>query len=134
MSKTTLQQDGIIRDEAYNVLEKEIKEHLIKQLEMGKMDVKKVAEVSFLLGQAKTAEGLQFLIDNLKNDFEVIEEIKDEQENDVDISVDQIVQKYVADLLKENPLKASEVGLKATQEGVTLKQLIQEFPDLKNYI
>ena len=134
MSKVIWQQDGIIRDEAYNVLEKEIKEYLIKQLEMGKMDAKKVAEVSFLLGQAKTEEWLQFLIDNLKNDFEVIEEIKDEQENDVDISVDQIVQKYVADLIKIDPLKASVVWIKATQEGVTLKQLIQEFPDLKNYI
>lgn len=134
MPNTTMENEGIVRDEAYLALESEIKAHLIKQLEMGKMDVQKVAEVCFLLGHAKTAQGLQFLIDNLKNDFEVLGEIKDEQENEADISVDQIVQKYVSDLIKTDPLKAGTVGMRASQQGMTLETLIGEFPDLKNYI
>lgn len=122
-----------IRDEAYNALEKEIKEHLIRQLEMGKMTVKQVAEVCFILGHARTAQGLQFLIDNLVKDYPVIEEIKDEQENAADQSVDQVVQKYVSYLIKTDPLKATEVGARASAEGVTLTQLIQEFPEIEKY-
>jgi len=50
------------------------------------------------------------------------------------MQLDQIVQKYVADLIKADPLKASEVGLVAAGEGLTLEKLITEFPELNNYI
>ena len=134
MPNTIVQNGKTVQNEAYIALENEIKDHLIKQLQMGKMDVQEVAKVCFLLGHAKTAEGLQFLIDNLKDDFDVLGEMKDEQENKQDIAVDQIVQKYVADLIKTNPLKAGEVGTKASEEGMTLDTLIEEYPELKNYI
>ncbi len=134
MPNTATQDGQITQDEAYIALENDVKEHLIKKLEMGKMSVQDVAKVCFLLGQAKTAEGLQFLVDNLKDDFDVLEEMEDIKASEEDVAVDQIVQKYVSDLIKTDPMKASEVGTRASEEGITLDTLTQEFPDLQNYI
>lgn len=134
MSDIVLQESAIVRNEAYQALEAEIKKYLIRNLEMGKMTIKQVAEVCFLLGHAKTAQGLQFLVDNLRKDFDVLEEMEDAKEGAEDTAVDQIVQKFVSDLIKTDPLKAAEVGSRASEEGVTLATLLEEFPDLRKYI
>lgn len=130
----SLKQRQMTWNKDFSVLEQEIKVHLIKQLNVGKMTVKQVAEVCFLLGHAKTAQGLQFLIDNLQNDFDVLGEIKEEQDSKEDQKTDQIVQKYISHLIKIDPLQASQVGLMAAQEGITLEKLIEKYPDLKNFI
>lgn len=115
-------------------LTQEVKNHLVKQLEIWKMNIKQVAEVCFLLGHAQTVQGLEFLIDNLKNDFDVLAEMNDKKEALVDQTTDGIVQRYISHLIKTDPLKASEVGMLASKEGKTLENLIEKYPDLKNFI
>ena len=105
-----------------------------KQFEAQKISVVELAEILFMISKADDSEEFVLILDLFKDKFDVFFAILDSLKIEDQETFEELITKIIPLIIKDDPLLASQVSSRATQSGVTMESLVNEFPNIKKYL
>jgi hypothetical protein len=114
--------------------QQKLKELIYQNLSLGKLDLTDAAIVTKLLSYAEDEETLHRYILLLSKEFSFLKGITEEEEAISKGKLEELVHKFVLDIIKDNPSLAKDVSEFASKPGVTQEDILQKYPEFKNYL
>ncbi len=120
--------------DSFSQLQLSVKKALNDDLQKGKIDVFEMMAAMYICGQARDEEQLREAIDMFSEDFGALGYVLSQEQGHERETFETDVQDVLSRMLKDNPTKATEVAKYIEGKDVTISDLIEEFPEVKNYL
>lgn len=113
---------------------RKILQTLSEEMDRGKIDYIQMLAITTQLSNITTEEDLRAKLSELTTKYPELAEVDFKEKKQSSESIDELVQKYVSHLIKNgDPLKAGEFAQFAEQEGTTLDQIKEKYPDFNEF-
>ncbi len=119
---------------AFISLQNQVKNQLADFFDKGKIRLEELMAILYLFSFTETVEELQNFILLFGDSFPVLQDLAVKQEASTKQSLDQSLAVLVQNVLKKDPVLAVKLGKEASQKGVTMEQILEKYPEARQYI
>jgi hypothetical protein len=114
--------------------QQKLKELIYQNLSLGKLNLTDAAILTKLLSYAEDDETLNRYILLLSKEFAFLNGIFEEEEAITKAKLEDLVHNFVLEIIKDNPNLAKEISEFASKPGVTQEDILNKYPEFKNYL
>ncbi|KKP38059.1 MAG: hypothetical protein UR28_C0023G0008 [Candidatus Peregrinibacteria bacterium GW2011_GWF2_33_10] len=119
---------------SYEDLERKIRHLILNNIEYGKLSIIDGAAIAHILFLAKDENTLKTYVKKLSQEFIIFDEIFEDEKTKMQENLEQIVQNFVENIIKDDPLLATQISTIALNKNVSFDELKQKFPQFAEYL
>jgi len=114
--------------------EQKIKQLLFQNLSLAKISVADAAIITYLVATAESDEKLDDYISTLSEEYPFLNELEEKKKVIAKEELEDLVHKFVTDLIKDDPALASEISEYAAKPEITAEDILIKYPQFKDYL
>lgn len=99
-----------------------------------KISLDDAGAIFYFIEKSENIENLREVLNILKEDYPVIDEIFIMEKSQIKISAEDLVSKFISHIIKDNPLLAAEISSAACKPNVTIEELKSRYPLFADYL
>lgn len=107
---------------------------ILDQLIANKISIVNAAGIFYFIEKSKDLENLKKILEILKQEYPVLEEIFEIEKSEIKISTEELVTKFISYIIKDNPLLAAEISSEACKKDTKLEDLKSKYPLFAEYL
>ncbi len=120
--------------DGFQELQLDVKKALNDDFQKGSIDIIEMMSALYICGQTRTEEELREAISLFSDNYSALSYLlsKEKGEERADFETD--IQDVVSRMLKDDPLRATEVAKFIEGKEITIDQLVAQFPEVEKYL
>ena len=119
---------------SFHDLENAIKDHMLQALKSNVVKEQDLGILGYVFGKAETVEELYALLRVFSESFPFLQDLLSDEKGEQKADLEELLQGFVSEYVKKNPVKAAEIGKELANPDLTLEDLQKKHPEIREYL